>query len=77
MNMAIAYEIRYNSKPCVVLQRCEQVLCFASLWHASVRMTVLRFVVILTEGKDLYEMCINNILSITPYLGLLTMNLQL
>ena len=27
----------------------------------SVRMASLRFVVILTEGKDLYEMCMNYI----------------
>ena len=32
-----------------------QVLCFASLGHATLRMTAKRNVVILNEVKDLYE----------------------
>ena len=40
---------------------------------ASLRMTTKRNAVILTEGKDLYEMCTNNIQNLSPYLELMTM----
>ena len=44
---------------------------------ASLRMTTKRTVVILSEAKDLYGMCKNNILYISPYLGVMTMNPEL
>ena len=40
---------------------------------ASLRMTTLRFGVILSEAKDLYDMCTNNILISSSCLALMTM----
>ena len=39
---------------------------------ALLRMTTKRNAVILTEGKDLYEMCLDNIPNPPSYLGLTT-----
>ena len=40
----------------------------------AVRMTALRFVVILTAGKNLYKMCRNSIPNPLSYLDLTMMN---
>ena len=42
----------------------------------SVRMTTLRFVVILTEGKDLYVMVMNHILNKRLIYGLMTLGMN-
>ena len=58
---------RYHSVYCVVLQRYVQILRCA-------QDDTMRNVVILSAAKDLYEMCPNNILNLSSYLCLLTMN---
>ena len=37
----------------------------------------MRNVVILSAAKDLYEMCMNNILNLSSYFGPMTMNPEL
>ena len=61
---------RFSSGPYVVLQRYVQILRFAQDDNVAYR-------VILSAAKDLYEMCTNNILNLSSYVGPMTMNLEL
>ena len=60
----------YSSGYYVVLQRYVQIL-------RCVQDDTTRNVVILSAAKDLYEMCMNNILNLSSYFGPMTMNPEL
>ena len=57
----------------VACYRDVQVLRSASLRHAPLRMTTKRNAVILTEGKDLYEMTTNKHPNLLFVLSLMTL----
>ena len=61
---------RYSSGYYVVLQRYVQILRCA-------QDDTMRNVVILSAAKDLYEMCMNNILNLSSYFGPMTMDPEL